>query len=313
MTDKKNRWIVSAVLICAVVGFVGFSIAPLFSNAFKGAQSPIGVVPATPLGQATSASPAVKASQKEPPTPQPEELRAQAKGYEAILQQEPDNQAALKGLVKTRLTLINLKQGEVKEVIEPLEKLAKLNPTEPRYTILLAQSKQYTGDREGAAQLYRTLLTSQPGNLDALEGLTDLLVQQERPAAAIGLLQDTLKTANQANQIQAGSVDVISVQILLGKVYALQQQYDEAISVYDTAIKGNKQDFRPVLAKALVLREQGNSEAAKPLFTTAIALAPPQFKDQVRQLETGVAIPIASPKPEATPESTKTPSASPKN
>jgi len=313
VTDKKNRWIVSVVLICAVIGFVGFSIVPIFSNAFKGDQKPIGGTSTTP-GAVASASPeVVKASQKEPPLPQPEELRAQVKGYEAILQQEPENQAALKGLVKTRLTLINMKQGEIKDVIGPLEKLAKLNPTEPRYTILLAQSKQFTGDREGAAQLYRTLLTSQPGNLDALEGLTDLLIQQERPAAAIGLLQDTLKTANQANQIQAGSVDVISVQILLGKVYALEKQYDDAIEVYDTAIKGNKQDFRPVLAKALVLREQGKPEAAKPLFATAVGLAPAQFKDQVRQLETGDAIPSAAPKPEATPGATPSPSATPKN
>jgi tetratricopeptide (TPR) repeat protein len=112
-------------------------------------------------------------------------------------------------------------------------------------------------------------------------------MQQNRPEAAVGLLEDTLKTATQANQIQAGSVDVTSVQLLLGQVYAEQTRYDEAIAIYDEAIKSSKQDFRPVLAKAIVLKAQGKTEEAKPLFTSATDLAPAQYKDQIKQLAAG--------------------------
>ncbi|MCA1995280.1 MAG: tetratricopeptide repeat protein, partial [Coleofasciculus sp. S288] len=152
------------------------------------------------------------------------------------------------------------------------------------YAVLLAQAKQQTGDREGAAQTYRSILASKPGNLNALQGIVSLLIQQDRPEAAIGVLQDTLKTAPQVNEIQPGTVDISSVQLLLGQVYASQQRFTEAIAIYDEAIKANKQDFRPVLAKALILKEQGRMAEAKPLFTTAVSLAPAQYKDQVKQL-----------------------------
>ena len=69
----------------------------------------------------------------------------------------------------------------------------------------------------------------------------------------------------------------------MGQVYAEQKRYDEAIAVYDEAIKGNTEDFRPVLAKAIMLREQGNNEAAQELFNQAINLAPAGFKDQIKR------------------------------
>jgi len=53
------------------------------------------------------------------------------------------------------------------------------------------------------------------------------------------------------------------VQLILGQVYATQQRYDKR-SLFDQAIKANNQDFRPVLAKASILNQQGKTEQAKP-------------------------------------------------
>lgn len=298
-SEKSNRWIINVVLILAVIAFVGFSLLPLLGSAFRGEEQSTTTTP-SPTGTATT-------------SPADAELKAQAKGYELVLQREPDNQTALRGLVETQLKL-----RDIKGVITPLEKLTKLNPTDTRLGVLLAQAKQYTGDREGAAQSYRAILNTKPGELSALQGLADLLVEQKRPEAAIGLLQDTLKTAPQANQIQPGSVDVTSVQVLLGRVYALEKRYEEAIAVYDDSIKTNPQDFRPVLAKAMVLKEQGKPEAAKPLFTTAAALAPAQYKDQINDLANKSAAPnptptksptvsIPAPIPQASPTGLPTP------
>ncbi|MGB3236652.1 MAG: tetratricopeptide repeat protein, partial [Geitlerinemataceae cyanobacterium] len=145
---------------------------------------------------------------------------------------------------------------------------------------------QYTGDREGAAQTYRNILTSTPGNVQALEGLSALLVDEGRPEAAIGLLEDTLSTAPQANQVEPKSVDVTSVRVLLGGVYAQQQRYEDALQVYNKAIEADNKDFRPLVGKAIVLKQQGKIEDARPLFDKALALAPAQYKDQIQvQLE----------------------------
>ena len=250
-----------------IVSFLGLSTLPLLGSILKEISPSTESTPA-PLQTAAS--------------PQQAELASQVKGYELVLQREPENRTALRGLIEARLKMVQLKLADIKTVIEPLEKFVKLNPDETGYAIILAQAKQYTGDREGSAQVYRSVLETQPGNIQALNGLTELLLAQNRPEAAIGLLQDTLKTANQANQIQPGSIDVTSVQLELGGVYVEQGRYTEAQAIYDTAIEGNQQDFRPLMAKGWMFQRQNKTEEAKQLFDSALALAPAQFKDQIK-------------------------------
>lgn len=187
MSQPRRRWIINVVLVLAVIAFVGFSMVPLISSAFKESQ------PSTPATPSSGQTPSEQQSQ----------LEQQARGYELVLQREPENQTALRGLVEARLQL-----QDFKGAIAPLEKLASLNP----------------------------------------------------------------------NQTE--------LSLLLGQIYVTQKRYDEAIAVYDQAIEANKQDFRPVLAKAIVLKQQGKAEQAKPLFENAAALAPAQYKDQIKKVAT---------------------------
>lgn len=263
-----RKWIVPVVLFIAVLPFIAISLLPFFGGADDN----------QPAGGSPSESTATTTDAKK------SELQDQEKAYEAVLQREPENQTALKGLLQARLEMVQLGTSDVGKVIEPLEKLAKLNPDQTSYQVLLAQAMQQVGDRQGAAQTYRTILATQPGNIDALRGLVIVLVQQQNPEAAIQLLQDTLQKAPQVNQAQPGSVDVPAIQLLLAEVYAIQKRYDEAITLYDQLSQANKKDFRPVVGKALVLQQQGKSEAAKPLFESAVSLAPAQYKGQIQQL-----------------------------
>lgn len=290
MSKQRSRWIIIAVLSIATVAFVGASVVVPFTSVFQN-QSPVTASPSLSPG----ASPQIA-------------LEEQAKGYQLVLQREPDNQTALRGFVDTLIAQSRTDPSKIKEIIAPLEKLAKLNPDQPDYGVLLAQAKQEIGDREGAAQAYRTILETHRGDMNALKGLTDLLLEQQRPEAAIGLLQDTLKTADEANKAQPGSVEVISVQMLLGQVYAVQQRYDEAIALYDRAIQTDKTDFRPVLGKAIILKTQGKTAEAQPLFTTAAALAPPQYKDQITTLAAGQS---PTPAPTSSPSADTSPAPSP--
>jgi tetratricopeptide (TPR) repeat protein len=264
VTVKRNRWLVGTVLTLALAAFLSLSFLPFLSgNANRRATG-------------TNETPAAD------PSAMQAELEAQARGYELVLEREPDNQTALRGLIDTQVQL-----GNVAAVIAPLEKLVELNPTVTEYQVLLAQTKQQTGDLEGAAQIYRTVLDQQPTDMNALQGLTALLVQQGRPQAAIGLLQDAAATAERLQtEGPPPGLDPISIKLLLAQVYLEDNQADQAIALYDEAVTAAPEDFRPLLAKALVLQEQGNAAAAKDLFDQATAIAPAQFKDQIQQMAT---------------------------
>ncbi len=268
MSQPRNRWLVKVVLVLVVIAFVGVSMVPIIA-AFNDTQQSS---PNSASGRGNSSSSDLKSK-----------LEDAARGYEQVLQREPENQTALRGLLETRLQLLSLGVGNIQAVIEPLEKLTKLNPEQTKYGVLLAQAKQQIGDKEGAAEAYRSVLETKPGDINALQGMVALLLNQKRPEAAIGLLQDTLAKSAQANKIEPGSVDNVAVQVMLGNVHATQKRYPQALSVYDQAIKNAPNDFRPVLAKAMVIKEQGKTDEAKPLFDKAAALAPAQYKDEINK------------------------------
>lgn len=84
------------------------------------------------------------ASNAETPAPVMSEeptLDSQARGYELVLQREPDNVTALEGLANTRLEM-----NEPKGAIAPLERLVELNPNSTDYATQLAETKQQAGD-----------------------------------------------------------------------------------------------------------------------------------------------------------------------
>jgi tetratricopeptide (TPR) repeat protein len=261
---QRNRWLINAFLLVCITTFVGVALIPLLGELLR-----------PPAAKVAPDAAGLKPEERQ-------RLEEQAKGFAAVLQREPDNQSALRSLIEVQGQL-----GKAAEAIAPLEKLAKLNPQETGYAVLLAQLKQQTGDREGAAKVYREVLAVNPGDLKAVRGLVSLLLKQKRPEAAIGLLQDTIKQAPKFNATKPNSVDIPSINLILGQVYFDQKRFDEAIAVYDGIQKLDPQDFRPVLAKALVLKEQGKPEAAQPLFDSASALAPPQYKDEINRLAKG--------------------------
>ena len=265
------------VLIVAVAAFIAVPVAMSLSGNQGGG------------GASTAASPSQG-------TDRATQLEGEIKGYTAVLGREPNNQTALRGIIDAKAEL-----GDLAGTVEPLERLAELNPTVPEYSIILAQTKQQLDDAEGAAQIYRRVLTQVPGNVQALEGLVQLLVTQDRTEAAVGLLRDTLATADQSNELNPGSVDKLSVKLLLGQVFVEQKKYDDALKIYDETIaeaqaaSPSQPDFRPTLAKALVLKEKGDDAAAQPLFDEALAMAPVQYKDAVQQLISENTAPAAEP------------------
>lgn len=263
VSKKSNRWIVNLMMAVGLIAFLGLGTLPFWNMPQETAGDSSAITPASAQDNSLER----------------EKLEAEAKGYELVVQREPGNATALRGLLDTKLKL-----NDLPGVIEALEKLVELKPEQKDYPILLAQAKQQNGDREGAAAVYRQILAAEPGNVKALQGLVNLLLVENSPEAAIGLLSDTLKAAEQTNKIEPGSVNLVSVRVILGEVYASLGRYAEAIATYDEASQADPQDFRPLLGKAIVLQKQGKIEEASPLFASATELAPSEYRDRIQEL-----------------------------
>lgn len=273
MTQRNARqWMINIVLVIVSVAFMGVSLAPMLGGLF--ASSP------TPTADPNTIS-------------EQDQIKIQIQGFEAVLRQEPKNQTALEGIVGLKLQI-----GDIRGTIEPLQTLSESYPDQVRYRIALARTYIQLKEFKNATDEYRKLLATNPGDPEALQSLVGFELQEKRPEAAIGILQEALKNATTANQVKPGSVNVAYIQWLLGEVYRDQKRYAEALASFEEALKTDDKDFRGHLGKAQVLRSQGKNDEAQPLFAKAIELSPPDVKDRVKELAT-------TPEPTPTPTSPK--------
>lgn len=257
---KRSRWLYLGLGLM-LTALILFSILPLATSIWQQSQ--------------TNSSTGVTSETVK-------RLENQALGYQMILEREPGNLNALQGLLETRL-----QQGDLTQALIPLEQLAQLQPEQIQYSILLAQSKQQLQDEEGAARIYRNLLAKQPDSLPALKGLSDLYLAQNRPQEAIATVQAAITQSIQAQGNRAdvkNPTNITSLQLLLGEIYLQQERPQDAIALYTAAHQLNSQDFRPVLAQAIVLKQQKQDSQAKSLFDQAVGLAPVEYKDAIKQM-----------------------------
>ena len=133
MQKQPRRWGTIAVLGVSSLVFIGLSVFPLVGGIMNQQKETTAISTAKPNAIADS----------------PEILKKEEEGYQLVLKRDPNNPTVLQGLLETRLKLIQQGVRQPKDVIEPLEKLVKLNPGQPLYPILLGQAQEKSGNRIG--------------------------------------------------------------------------------------------------------------------------------------------------------------------
>lgn len=93
---NRHRWVINLVVAVSLLALTGFSLFPIFNLVLDG-----GAAVATEPNRLSAA--------------QTSQIQAQAQGYTQVLQKEPENQVALKGLLDARLQL-----GDIKGSLLPL-------------------------------------------------------------------------------------------------------------------------------------------------------------------------------------------------
>lgn len=286
---NRRKLFTLIVLVIGIVPFLVISLAPLVSSIFQPR-------PTAPLNTPSPTAQAANTIKK---------YESEETGYQAVLEREPDNIPALEGLINARLQLIGLGQRPIDTIITPLERLTALNPAEPQYAVLLAQAQEQMGQPEVAARTYQTVLEKNPNNINALRGLAQLELSQQRPEAALGLVKDAIQSLKTAPETPDSKENLLAVNLILGDIYMSQQDYAQALTHFTQLAQDFPNDFRPILGQAIALKSDGKTADAAPLFNQAESLAPPQVKDQIKRL---AAADLSTP---ASPEQTPSPESSP--
>lgn len=198
-------------------------------------------------------------------------LQARLREYQATLSLSPKDPAALEGAAVTLAEL-----GAYNRAASLLEDLTKEKPTYPDAFRLLGEVKYELKDYEGSVAAYKSSFSvSKTLDFEVLRGLTNALLAAKKPDEAVQVL---LASRERLNTEKSNDVDLIQVELLLGKAYSDWGHVSDAVAVYDQLIASYPNDFRGYLAKGIILKENGKSGDAERMFIQARFFAPQKAK-----------------------------------
>ena len=129
MSKKKKKFWLRAVTLIMGLGFVGSTLAIALSSVFSRDNY------------------SAEQSQPNDAAAIQEQIQMQVKGYEKVLEREPNNLTALQGLAQ-----IHLQTGNIAKAIPVLEKLVEYYPEQPEFASILQLVKQQQASQEATSE-----------------------------------------------------------------------------------------------------------------------------------------------------------------
>jgi tetratricopeptide (TPR) repeat protein len=161
-------------------------------------------------------------------------------------------------------------QGRHAEAIEQFEQALALRPDDPKVLFALGNTANQLGLAGPAEQFFRRVLTLEPGRLEAIVNLANLLRAGAQYDAAIALLDPALARAPQSPELL----------LTLGSAWREKGDFQKAAFHYQAALDANP-NFAPALANLADMRsDAGDRETARTLYDKAIKADPknPQIR-----------------------------------
>jgi Flp pilus assembly protein TadD len=163
------------------------------------------------------------------------------------------------------------------EALSLSERLADQQPERPALRLVLAELRRDQNDRSGAEREVRQLLNQNPNNIEALQLMALLQVESGRGALAVSQLQAAFDQASKpALQSEPPKPEALDIGLLLANVLQRQGQPGQAEALLIRLAAAFPKDQTPILARALLLQERGNTRGAQAAIAQAKALKPGQ-------------------------------------
>ena len=169
-------------------------------------------------------------------------------------------QGPLSAVDERRLLERLLALGRLPESIVLVEDQLAAQPKAWRWRLLLSQLELRNGNSRGAEVHLRQLSRLHPTNPDVLQALALLRLQQGRPQLAINTVQTALKRPNPASECPWDCC---------WRIFNVKRFGCRRVTTYQELIKDAPDDARPLMAKALLMQEQGQRDQALALLESA--------------------------------------------
>jgi predicted Zn-dependent protease len=150
-----------------------------------------------------------------------------------------------------------------------LERLADQQPDQWPLRLLLAELRRDQNDRSGAERELRQLLNQRPDQVEALQLMALIQVETGRAAQAQAQLEAALKRATTPTP----RPNAVPIGLLLANVLQRSGQGGKAEASLIQLSTRFPKDPRPVLARALIQQERGDTPKAQDTLAAAKALA----------------------------------------
>ena len=176
--------------------------------------------------------------------------------------------------------ILHVRLGEFSDASDLLETLTAAKSNDPDVWRVLAETQAASGDIIKSIASYRKAWSvSGENNLEVLTGLANALVANGEPKEAVDLVRAA------AASPQAKSMGEVELGLLVAKTYGQWRGHaPDAYIQYDVLIEKYPEDFRPLLGKALLLRDQGQEGDAQRYIIQAKYKAPPASRPIVDAL-----------------------------
>ena len=232
-------------------------------------------------------------------------LERQASGLQQRLDQGEASEAEQQRLLELLVAL-----GRKPEATVLLEQLADQQPQQWSLRLLLAELRRDQQDRSGAERELRQLLNQRPDQIEGLQLMALLQLETGRGAQAQSQLEGALARASKP-QLKP---EALPIGLLLANVLQKRGQPSQAESLLLKLAAGFPTDQRPLLARAMLQQERGDTKGAQESLALARARKPGPSDPRLDQVAAAWGLePLRAPSPSLPAKPTPAPPAGSEN